>query len=196
MEDMADADAQVFLWINGWVGHFSTLDAIAEIVVSDYLILVLCALTLLGIWFLGPDQATRERHQKAVFVAISALAISNLVVFIINAVYFRPRPFEQLEVNLLFYQPTDSSFPANPTAVTFAIAAGVWGANKKVGAFLYLLGTLLAFARVYAGVFYPMDVIAGAAIGIAVAYLVSKLRVLLEPLPTLVIKLARVFCLA
>lgn len=193
---MAEADAKVFLWINNWVGHFSILDEIAKIVVSDYLIPAIFALILLGIWFGGAEPSTRERHQKAVFVATSALGIANLVVFIINSFYFRPRPFTHYEINLLFYQPTDSGFPANPMAVTFAIATAVWGANRKLGTILYLLAIFFALARVYAGVFYPLDVIAGAAIGIVVAYLMSKLRVLLEPLPTMVIKLARIFCLA
>ncbi|MBI4299072.1 MAG: phosphatase PAP2 family protein [Chloroflexi bacterium] len=193
---MAEADAKVFLWINSWAGHFPLLDEMAKLVVSDYLIPAVFALILLGMWFGGVEPSNRERHQKAVFVATSALGIANLVISIINSFYFRPRPFVNYEVNLLFYQPTDSGFPANPMAVTFAIAAALWGVNRKLGTILFLLATLFALARVYAGVFYPLDVIAGAAIGIVMAYLMSRLRVLLEPLPTMVIKLARIFCLA
>ena len=193
---MADADASLFLWINGWVGSISFLDTIAKVVVSDYLVPVLLSLTLLGLWFAGKNPNIRERYQKTVFVAAASIGISNLTVLLINAVYFRPRPFTQYDISMLFYQPTDSSFPANPSAIAFAVAAAAWGTNRPLGWALFGLATLFSLSRVYAGVFYPSDVLAGAMIGIAVAFILSKVRVLLEPLPTMVIRLARIFCLA
>ena len=193
---MARADENVFLWINGWVGTLPLLDNIMEWVVSDYLVPVLLMLTLLGLWFSGGDQATRRRHQIGVFVALSAMGFSSLAVHIVNTAYFRPRPFVDLDVSLLFYQPTDSSFPANAIAATVAIATAVWGVNRKVGWALYAVTGIYAFSRVYAGVHYPLDVIAAALIGIVITFLVFKLRDLLEPIPTLVIKAARIFCLA
>ena len=193
---MAEADATVFLWINGWVGTFSWFDNVMEVLVSDYFMPVGSALVLLAFWFMGGDPETRERNQKTVFVACSALAIASLTVFIINDFFFRPRPFVGHETALLFYKPTDSSFPANPVAVVFAIAASVWWADRKVGTLLYVMASVFAFSRVYAGVHYPLDLISGAAIGIVVAYLISKLRILLEPLPTIVVRLGRVFSLA
>ena len=41
-----------------------------------------------------------------------------------------------------------------------------------------------------------LDVIAGALIGMVVAFLVFKLKDLLEPIPTIVLKAFRIFCLA
>ena len=55
---------------------------------------------------------------------------------------------------------------------------------------------LYGFARVYAGVHYPLDIVAGALIGAVMTVLVFKLRDLLEPLLTWVIKAARILCLA
>ena len=193
---MAAADETVFLWINGWVGTFSWFDNLIEVLVSDYFVPVGSALVLLAFWFIGGDPETRERNQKTVFVACTALGIASLTVLIINDFYFRPRPFDAHEAALLFYKPTDSSFPANPVAVVFAVAASVWWADRRVGTLLFVMASAFAFSRVYAGVHYPLDVISGAAIGIVVAYLISKLRILLEPLPTLVVRLARVFSLA
>ena len=108
----------------------------------------------------------------------------------------RPRPFTELKVSLLFYQPTDSSFPANPAAVAFAVAMGVWLWNRKVGTVLLGVATVFAFSRVYAGVFYPLDVLGGAFIGAGVSLLVAWLLRLIEPLPTLVLRLARATYLA
>ena len=195
---MAYADEKVFFWINGLAGRFSVLDKVIEWVVSDYLIPVGLALALVGLWFAGRDMLTRQRNQIGVFVALSSMGFSSLAVFVINTAYFRPRPFDGHpgEVTQLFYPPTDSSFPANAMAAAFGIAAGVWGVNRRLGTVLLIGASLYGFARVYAGVHYPLDIIAGALIAFVVTFLVFKLRDLLEPLPTWVIKAARIFCLA
>ena len=193
---MAYADEKVFHWINGLAGRVSFFDRIIEWVVSDYMIPVALALVLVGLWFAGSDMLTRQRYQIGLFVALTSMALSSLAVYIINWQYFRPRPFVDHDVTLLFYQPTDSSFPANSMAATFGIAAAVWGVNRRIGTVLLIAATLYGFARVYAGVHYPLDIVAGALIAVVITFLVFKLKDLLEPLPTWVIKAARVLCLA
>ena len=200
MEKLANADEKVFLWINALAGEFSPLDKLMELVVSDYLIPVTLALALVGLWFAGRERLARQKQQIGLFVALTSMALSSLAVFIINAWYVRPRPFENPitapEVELLFYRPTDSSFPANPIAASFGIAAAVWGVNRRVGTVLLLASGVYGFARVYAGVHYPLDVIAGALIGVVIAFLTFKLRDLLGPILVWVIKAARILCLA
>ena len=195
---MATADEKLFLWINGLAGEFSPLDKVMGWVVSDYLIPVILALSLVGLWFIGSDKDTRKRHQIGLFVALTSMALSSLSVLIINAAYFRPRPFDVagLDVTLLFYRPTDSSFPANPIAASVGIAAAVWAVNRRLGSALLVAVGLYSFARVYSGVHYPLDIVAGARIGAVVTFLVFRLRDLLEPIPTWVIKTARILCLA
>jgi len=122
--------------------------------------------------------------------------LSALAVFIINEHYFRSRPFVDHDVALLFYRPTDSSFPAHPAAVAFAMASGIWEGNRKVGVLFAFFAFLWSAGRVYAGVFYPLDVLAGAAIGITISYLVAGGLRLIEPLPTIVLRLAAMFHLA
>ena len=193
---MAHADEVLFLWINGWVGKFPLFDGAVEWVVSDYMVPVGLALTLVGLWFVGDEVAVRQKHQIGVFVALSALALANWTVFIINQLYTRDRPFVDLDVSLLFYETTDPSFPANPAATSVAIAAAIWGVNRRVGLALFVVAALYGLARVYAGVHYPLDIVAGAIIGVVIARLVFWLRDLLEPLPTMAIKAARILCLA
>ena len=121
------------------------------------------ALTLVALWFTGQDGRARMRHQIGLFVALTSMGLSSLSVFIINAVYFRPRPFDTpgLDVELLFYRPTDSSFPSNSAAAAVAIAAAVWAVNRPVGIFLIAAAALYGFGRVYVGVHYPLDIAAG-----------------------------------
>lgn len=196
MEKLAHADEVVFLWINGLVGTFRPLDEAMEWIVSDYLVPAAMALTLLGLWFGGSASARRMRNQVGVLVALASMAIASGAVFALNGVYFQDRPFVDLDVSLLFYEPTDSSFPANSAAAMFGLAAAVWGIDRRLGAALTLMAALFSFSRVYAGVHYPLDIVAAAAIGFVAAGVTLKLRRLVEPLPTMVIKAARILCLA
>ena len=193
---MANADEAVFLWINGWVGRQPLLDGIVEWVVSDYLVPVGMALSLVGLWFTAGESQRRLRQQVGVLVALSAMAVASGSVMLVNAFYFRPRPFEDLDVSLLVYQPTDSSFPANTAAAVFAISAAVWGVNRQAGLVLFVAAGLYGLSRVYAGVHYPLDIVGGAAIGIVAAAAMARAMHLLEPLPSMVIKVARILCLA
>jgi undecaprenyl-diphosphatase len=190
------ADKAILLWLNGWVGRLPWLDAVVRLVVGDYLVPVLLALALLWLWFSGANATIRERNQRAVMTALMGLGLANLAVEALNQFLFRPRPFMDLQVTLLFYRPTDSSFPANPAAIAFAVATGVWLWNRRVGTSLAVIGTLFALARMYAGVSYPLDGIGGAAIGTAASLVAIGLLRLSEPLPTLALRLGRAIYLA
>ncbi len=195
---MVNADERLFLWLNGLAGQFPPLDTFITWVVSDYLIPVGMALGLVAFWFAGRDSDTRHRRQVGVFVALTSMALSNWAVYITNWYYFRPRPFVEFpdQVTLLFYPPTDSSFPSNAIAAASAIAIAVWWADRRIGAAFLAAAGLYAFARVFAGVHYPLDVAAGFAIAAAVTAVVFTLFRLLRPIPDLVLKLARALCLA
>ncbi len=190
-------DGKIVVWLNGWVGHFPIVDAVALVLVSDYFAPVLGSLALLGLWFWGRDFPLRDRHQRAVIVGMAGLGLANLAVMVINNAFFRARPFVVHDLNLaLFYQPTDSSFPANAVAVAFAIATGVWGGHRRMGLALAVVAALFGLSRVYAGVSYPSDILGGAAIGVTISLLMMGALRLLEPLPTLVLRLARAVYLA
>ena len=196
---MANADETLFLWINGFAGRVAPVDKVAQLLVSDYLVPVGLMLVLVGLWFTGDGLPARQRQQIGIYVALASMALSSLVVMIVNSMYARPRPFDGIEghdVTVLFYQPTDPSFPSNPAAATFGMAAGMWGVNRPVGAVMLGVAGLFAFSRVYSGVHYPSDVVAGALIGCVVAFLVFQVKRLLGPLPEWTLKAVRIVCLA
>jgi undecaprenyl-diphosphatase len=196
MDAVLRADAAVFLWLNQWVGHFPAWDAVLEVFISDYFAPSALSLCLLGMWFAGRDARERDRYQRATIRAMIALGLASLAVLIINQHFFRARPFIDHEVTLLFYRPTDSSFPANPAAVAFAMASGIWEGNARVGLLFAIFATVWSVGRVYAGVFYPLDILGGAAIGITISYLVGRALRLIEPLPTIVLRVAGMLHLA
>ncbi|MFD6227853.1 bifunctional phosphatase PAP2/diacylglycerol kinase family protein [Streptomyces sp. NPDC060232] len=89
----------------------------------------------------------------------------------------RPRPLLEgvPAVRQLAVQPQTTSFPSGHSASAFAFAAGVALASPGWGAVLAPVAAAVAFSRVYTGVHYPSDVAAGAALGVAAAFVVRRL---------------------
>ena len=165
-------DAAIVRWLNGGVGRAPVLDAFVEPLVSDFLVPVVGSLVLLGLWFYGGD-AERFRNQLVTIVGVSSVGAANGLTTIVNTLVCRQRPYLDHDLTLLFYGPTDCSFPSNATAVGFALATAVFFRHRRLGAALYVLAVLWGVARVYAGVHYPSDVLAGAAVGVLGALVAS-----------------------
>jgi undecaprenyl-diphosphatase len=189
-------DATIFLTINGWVGHWPWLDGLMRILVNDYFMPVTMSLVLVALWFSGSSAAQRGGNQRAALYAIIAQVITNAMIATSNNLYYRQRPFIDHPAHLLFYRPTDSSFPANSVAVAFTFATAIWLTNHRLGAVLYAFAAIFAFARVFCGVHYPLDVLGGAAFGIVGGWLAVLLGRWLEPLLSRLIALARRLYLA
>ena len=190
---MNSIDASLLIWLNGLSGDIKIFDDLMRLTASDYLMPIAFSLSMFGLWFSGKTSSQRMTYQLTALMGIGALSISNAVVWLINSLWDRPRPFldHPDELNLLFYSPTDPSFPANPVAIGFAVAMAAWTVNRKFGLWLFAAASLYGFSRVFVGVFYPTDIVAGALVGIAAYGFTSYLRRVLEPLVTMVVRLAR-----
>jgi undecaprenyl-diphosphatase len=75
----------------------------------------------------------------------------------------------------LVHLPVTHSFPSGHATVSFACAAVLALAVPRLRAPLFLLAALIAFSRVYVGVHYPFDVVAGAVLGVLIAIALRRL---------------------
>lgn len=189
-------DAAIARWLNGGVGTVPLFDDVARIVVGDYFCPVILSLLVLGAWFAPRTAMARMAHQKACLAALLAMGFGNLAVEILDGVVARERPFVEESLQLLFYAPSDPSFPSNPAVVGTAFAAGLWTADRRLGGVAFGVAAAWALSRVYAGVAYPSDVLAGVALAVVIAAVVVWTLRRIEPAPTLVIRLAQRFHLA
>ena len=108
--------------------------------------------------------------------ALVALGIGQLIGRAVN----RARPYNAMTgVHLLIDKTSDFSFPSDHATVAGAVAAGLLFTNRRWGTISAVLAVAMAFTRVYVGAHYPGDVVAGVALGAAVAW---AGRVLVLPL--------------
>jgi undecaprenyl-diphosphatase len=150
----------------------------------------------MGLWFQGTSREERQASQRTVFRALTAFFLASGLLVISNMLYFRNRPFRYHEVNLLFYYPTDSSFPSNSATVVFTIASTVWLYNRRWGWPLIILAIGFGLSRIYCGVHYPGDILAGFVLGGSSAWLLTRYGHRLNTLFDRMINLARHLYLA
>lgn len=108
----------------------------------------------------------RRPMRSAVLLTAGTVWTAELLTFGIKAATGRPRPFQTLtSVDPLVAHTTGTSFPSGHAATSFAGAVVLAWLMPRLVPALIALATLFAFSRVYVGVHYPSDVLAGALIG-------------------------------
>jgi undecaprenyl-diphosphatase len=94
----------------------------------------------------------------AVTWVLNDLVIKNLVQ--------RPRPYLSLpELRVLVPLRSDFSFPSGHASTSFACAFVMTRMNGRRWAWVYIVAAMIALSRLFVGVHYPSDVLAGALFG-------------------------------
>ena len=83
-------------------------------------------------------------------------------------------PLANSEPATLVDLPSTYSFPSGHATVAFACATVLALAVPRLAVPLYALAGLVALSRVYVGVHYPFDVLAGAVLGIVLALALGR----------------------
>jgi undecaprenyl-diphosphatase len=122
--------------------------------------------------------ALSGRRQSALRM-LAAVGAVYLASELLGSAWPRRRPFERLEdVESLAPHAGGRSFPSRHVASGLAMAAIGGQEHTRLGWLMALVAWLLGVSRVTAGLHYPSDVAAGAALGQLVG---STLRLKLKP---------------
>jgi undecaprenyl-diphosphatase len=188
---MLTFDAQLFRDINNAAGQDPWLDAFG-IFAAKYLIWLMAGMIVfvglracakeglfrpvsnwwerLNFWVRRPPGPLTESGRLSVAAtrAYLAAAAAYLGNFLFSLIYFRPRPCGVLlGVHKLINKVcTDKSFPSDHSSLAFAAAFSVIYVRPLLGSVLLVMAALVAWGRVFVGVHYPLDVAAGALVGL------------------------------
>jgi len=164
MGTIARFDTAVFHMVNsrltaGW------LDSLMPYVTEKFnflgAIIVAAALTLI----LGKKK-DRWGLLLLVFVVLSSDFLSN----VLKHIFMRTRPCNALDgVRLLAGCSHSYSFPSSHAVNIFAAMVFLTARYRKFFPVFLTIAAVVAYSRVYVGVHYPLDVVAGAAFGSIIA---------------------------
>ncbi len=122
---------------------------------AKYLVFLIVAF-LIGMWFWG------ARNQRiALLIAFISVLSALLMNGLISYIWFHPRPFMMDVGHTYLVHAPDSSFPSDHATVLFTISLVFLFRQgmRMMGVAMLLLTLLIAWARIYVGVHFPLDML-------------------------------------
>ncbi|MET8089949.1 phosphatase PAP2 family protein [Micromonospora sp. NPDC005220] len=151
----------LFQIVNGAAGRSDLVDDVFEWSAA-WLIYVLVATAAV------PVLAHLRHGRAALMRVVASLGLAFAVGQAVAALSTEVRPFQTHTVHQLIPHAAGASLPSDHATAAFAVAFAV-GAflSRRWGVALSVLATIIGFARVWTGVHYPGDILAGALIAAA-----------------------------
>ncbi|HKT29000.1 phosphatase PAP2 family protein [Dyella sp.] len=177
-------DLAILRFINHVVPRSHMLDYVAFGIEKFYFTRGLGMICLLWwLWFRNGSTARRDREivVATTVATVLALALGRLLAHYLP---FRLRPM--VDPALMMNFPSDpgackvpvlrtwSSFPSDHAMMWCAVATGIYLASRRLGILAYIYAFFfICLPRVYLGMHYPTDILAGAALGIVICLLLN-----------------------
>jgi undecaprenyl-diphosphatase len=161
--DLQRVDETLFRWVNGLGPGPQLLFELLEHPARNYALLASAI-------FAAALLARPSRLRRVLALELVSIPLALGLLQALYAVYDRPRPsevFDPAEIGLAYGHnwAAIESFPSGHMAVITALAAAAWFAVPKLRAPLLAYVALNAVTRVAFGAHFPLDVIAGVALG-------------------------------
>lgn len=166
IETLLGVDRAIFMFINVTLANPVT-DFVMPIITDDWALRILYALTLIGLAIKGD-----RRVRLLLLFSLLALLISDqLSSAVLKPLVGRHRPCQQFALesfHLLVNCGAGLSMPSSHAANAFAQATLFGAFYREFRWPLLVVAFLIAISRIFVGVHFPADVIAGSLIGVAV----------------------------
>ncbi|WP_459501345.1 undecaprenyl-diphosphatase [Bacillus sp. C1] len=168
-----DLDYEWFSFINDKVQQYPLIDHVM-IVFAEYVQYAFVLLLIL-LWI-----KNKPHFRVIAFQAMVAFTLAYSINRIIEIFIYRDRPFVSHNITQLVEHAANSSFPSDHATSAVVIAATLLLSGYRFKYTWFFLALVVAFSRVWVGVHYPFDVIAGCIHGVLLAlftkYVVFKIR--------------------
>jgi undecaprenyl-diphosphatase len=171
LELLDNLDKSLFMFMNVRLAS-SVGDVLWPVVTSDNLLRVMYAL---GMVFLLVKGGLRLRLGWLVLASALTLLLTDLLsAGWLKHVLDRPRPCHVFtDIHLLVNCGAGFAMPSSHAANAFGQAVLFGTSIKRLRLALYTFASLVAFSRVFVGVHYPLDIVAGAAFGSVIGLVVA-----------------------
>jgi len=134
---------------------------------TNGVIYIFMSLIVIVLWLRG-------EKNPAIYLALG-LIVDALLVSYLKIMIHRPRPYEVLPIMPLEIAENLRSLPSGHTATAFLSATILSKFYSKYAVFLFVIAAFIGLSRLYMGVHYPLDVIAGAITGFLVGIIIVDL---------------------
>ena len=166
---------QLFFGLNNLSVHSQGFSKLVVFCAQDFAYVVAFLAVVFLVYFFITDKDWRGKKLIAWGIEsatiVGTVFLAWLVSFIIKTIAHAPRPFVVFpQVHPLLIETKYDSFPSGHATVLFALAMAIYLYNKRAGIFFFVCGIVVTLARVSAGIHFPVDIVAGAVIGIGVAW--------------------------
>ena len=121
----------------------------------------------------GADLRCGRRFPLAAVAASCAFFVASGLNAVLKAIVDRSRPPEAIGLHALVGVPGSPSFPSGHAMSAFAVAGAIAVLAPRLRWPVLAVATVIAVARVYLGVHFWLDVLAGAALGMTIGVLIA-----------------------
>lgn len=165
-QDLLGWNLYIFHLLNA-SGQPNPATVLAATLAANQLVFVVVLLAAC-LWLFGPP----ERRGPLLAVG-GATAVALGVNLLLGLLWFEPRPFMNGVGHTLLAHAPDNSFPSDHATFLWSVGLGliVTGAAPTAGWIVCAIGVIVAWARIYLGVHFPIDMVGSLLVGAAAAAL-------------------------
>lgn len=176
---MNSFDLSILHFLNSFAHRSPTFDGLVVYLMNSNFLTGGIVIALFWAAWATTDSSNRRDREVLLWGLLGATFSVFLARVLALTLPFRARPMHNALIGFQMPYGMDrthlinwSSFPSDHAAVFFCLAAALWMASRRLGviAMLHVL-FVINLPRVYTGVHYPTDILAGALLGCGIAYL-------------------------
>lgn len=179
-------DLSILTYLNSFANRHPHLDVLITHMQHDNLVKGGVLLAVFWFfWFQNESESNRNATQEKIVAGFIAMIVGLFLArTLTHLLPFRVRPFSNPELHFVIpawdgnlpLAPNWSAFPSDHAVVWFSIAATIYLINESIGWMTLAYVSLLGLGRIYEGYHHPTDILAGAALGIALVLLLNLNR--------------------